>query len=174
MPFEFAFLDWLQQFHNPVLDALAVFLNYAGEHGEIWIAFTLLLLLFRRTRKAGYAMATALVLYLVAGDCILKPLFARPRPCDVNTAITILVKRPHGHSFPSGHTASAFAAALCWALHWVSSPRGSLTAWQTSPRKNKSYNVKHPPLEQNGSNGRCFYLLCRPHFTVPAHHSTSL
>ena len=23
MPFEFAFLDWLQQFHNPVLDALA-------------------------------------------------------------------------------------------------------------------------------------------------------
>ena len=58
MPFEFAFLDWLQQFHNPVLDALAVFLNYAGEHGEIWIAFTLLLLLFRRTRKAGCAMAT--------------------------------------------------------------------------------------------------------------------
>ena len=97
MPFEFAFLDWLQQFHNPVLDALAVFLNYAGEHGEIWIAFTLLLLLFRRTRKAGCAMATALVLYLVAGDCILKPL---------------LVKRPHGHSFPSGHTASAFAAAF--------------------------------------------------------------
>ena len=97
MPFEFAFLDWLQQFHNPVLDALAVFLNYAGEHGEIWIAFTLLLLLFRRTRKAGCAMATALVLYLVAGDCILKPLFARPRPCDVNTTIAILVKRPHGH-----------------------------------------------------------------------------
>ena len=95
-----------------VLDALAVFLNYAGEHGEIWIAFTLLLLLFRRTRKAGCAMAMALVLYLVAGDCILKPLFARPRPCDVNTAITILVKRPHGHSFPSGHTASAFAAAF--------------------------------------------------------------
>lgn len=213
MPFEFAFLDWLQQFHNPVLDALAVFLNYAGEHGEIWIAFTLLLLLFRRTRKAGCAMATALVLYLVAGDCILKPLFARPRPCDVNTAITILVKRPHGHSFPSGHTASAFAAAfalwlqnrklgvpalvlaafiaftrlylyvhfptdvlggLCWALHWVSSPRGLLTGWQTSLRKNKAYNAKHPPLEQNGSNGRCFYLLCRPHFTVPAHHSTSL
>ena len=111
MPFEFAFLDWLQQFHNPVLDALAVFLNYAGERGEIWIAFTLLLLLFRRTRKAGCAMATALVLYLVAGDCILKPLFARPRPCDINTSITMLVARPHGHSFPSGHTASGVAAA---------------------------------------------------------------
>lgn len=112
MPFEFAFLDWLQQFRNPVLDALAVFFNYAGEHGEIWIAFTLLLLLFRRTRKAGLAMAIALISYLIAGDFILKPLFARPRPCDVNTAVTILVNRPHGHSFPSGHTASAFAAAF--------------------------------------------------------------
>lgn len=79
MPFEFAFLDWLQQFHNPVLDALAVFLNYAGEHGEIWIAFTLLLLLFRRTRKAGCAMATALVLYL--GGRGLHPQAAvRPAP----------------------------------------------------------------------------------------------
>ena len=112
MPFEFAFLDWLQQFRNPVLDALAVFFNHAGEHGEIWIAFTLILLLCRRTRKAGLAMAIALVSYLVAGDFILKPLFARPRPCDVNTAVTILVKRPHGHSFPSGHTSSAFAAAF--------------------------------------------------------------
>lgn len=112
MPFEFAFLDWLQQFRNPVLDALAVFFNYVGEHGEIWIAFTLILLLFRRTRKAGLAMAIALISYLIAGDFILKPLFARPRPCDVNTAVTILVNRPHGHSFPSGHTASAFAAAF--------------------------------------------------------------
>ena len=112
MPFEFAFLDWLQQFRNPVLDTLAVFFNYAGEHGEIWIAFTLILLLCRRTRKAGLAMAIALISYLIAGDFILKPLFARPRPCDVNTAVTILVNRPHGHSFPSGHTASAFAAAF--------------------------------------------------------------
>ena len=111
MPFEFAFLDWLQQFHNPVLDALAVFLNYAGEHGEIWIAFTLLLLLFRRTRKAGCAMATALVLYLVAGDCILKPLFARPRPCDLNTSITMLVARTHRNSLHSGPHASGVAAA---------------------------------------------------------------
>ena len=112
MTFEFTFLNWLQQFRNPVLDALAIFFNYAGDHGEIWIAFTLLLLLFRRTRKAGVDMAVALVLYLLAGHFVLKPLFARPRPCDVNTAVALLVTRPHGSSFPSGHTASAFAAAF--------------------------------------------------------------
>ena len=112
MPFEFAFLDWLYQFRNPVMNTISIFFDYAGAHGELWIAFTLLLLLFRRTRRAGFAMAVALVLYMAAGHFFLKPLFARPRPCDVDTAITILVKRPHGHSFPSGHTASAFAAAF--------------------------------------------------------------
>ena len=81
MPFEFAFLDWLYQFRNPVMNTISIFFDYAGAHGEIWIAFTLLLLLFR------------------------------PRPCDLNTSITMLVARPHGHSFPSGHTASGVAAA---------------------------------------------------------------
>ena len=106
MPFEFAFLDWLYQFRNPVMNAISIFFDYAGAHGEIWIAFTLLLLLFRRTRRAGFAMAVALVLYMAAGHFFLKPLFARPRPCDINTSITMLVARPHGHSFPSGHTAT--------------------------------------------------------------------
>ena len=78
MPFEFAFLDWLYQFRNPVMNAISIFFDYAGAHGEIWIAFTLLLLLFRRTRRAGFAMAVALVLYMAAGHFFLKPLFARP------------------------------------------------------------------------------------------------
>lgn len=47
-------------------------------------------------------MAVALVLYMAAGHFFLKPLFARPRPCDINTSITMLVARPHGHSFPPG------------------------------------------------------------------------
>lgn len=112
MPFEFTLLNGLQQLHIPVMDALAIFFNYAGEHGEIWILFTVLLLLTRKNRRAGLAMALALVLYLVVGSGILKPLFARPRPCDLNPAITMLVPRPHGWSFPSGHTCSAFSAAF--------------------------------------------------------------
>ncbi len=117
MPIEFAFLDWLQQYRTPVMDALAVFFNNYGEHGEIWIVLTLVLLAFRRTRKAGISMAVALVLYLVTGDYILKPIFNRARPCDVNSAMQILVARPGGSSFPSGHTASAFAASVALFLH---------------------------------------------------------
>ena len=112
MHFEFAFLDSLQQFRTPVMDALSVFFNYAGAHGEIWIAFTLVLLLRRSTRKAGAAMAAALCLYMLAGHWVLKPLFARPRPCDIRPEMLTLVPRPSGWSFPSGHTASGFSAAF--------------------------------------------------------------
>ena len=58
------------------------------------------------------AMALALGLYMLAGHCALKPLFARPRPCDLRLEMLTLVARPHGWSFPSGHTSSAFAAAF--------------------------------------------------------------
>ena len=112
MAFEFAFLDGLQALRNPVLDALAVFFDFTGAHGELWIVLTLLLLLRRPTRKAGAAMAVALVLYMLAGHCVLKPLFARPRPCDIRPEMLTLVARPNGWSFPSGHTASAFSAAF--------------------------------------------------------------
>ena len=112
MPFEFTILDALQTLRCPVLDTLAVFFDAAGAHGEIWIAFTALLLAFRRTRRAGLAMALALGLYMLAGHCILKPLFARPRPCDIRPEMLTLVARPNGWSFPSGHTASGFAAAF--------------------------------------------------------------
>ena len=60
MPFEFTLLDALQALRCPVLDALAVFFDQAGARGEIWIAFTAVLLAFRRTRRAGLAMALAL------------------------------------------------------------------------------------------------------------------
>jgi undecaprenyl-diphosphatase len=43
---------------------------------------------------------------------ILKPLVARIRPCDVNTAVQLLIARPTDYSFPSGHTAASFAATF--------------------------------------------------------------
>ena len=54
MPFEFAFLDWLYQFRNPVMNTISIFFDYAGAHGEIWIAFTLLLLLFPAHPQSGF------------------------------------------------------------------------------------------------------------------------
>lgn len=40
----------------------------------------------------------------------MKNLVARTRPCDVNTAIQLLISHPTDYSFPSGHTAASFTA----------------------------------------------------------------
>ena len=55
-------------------------------------------------------LAAALVVDVILCNGILKHLVARTRPCDVNTAIRLLIARPHDFSFPSGHTAASFAA----------------------------------------------------------------
>ena len=52
----------------------------------------------------------ALILDMILCNGILKHVFARVRPCDVNTTIQLLVPRPSDYSFPSGHTAASFAA----------------------------------------------------------------
>ncbi len=101
MPFEFAFWDWLYQFHNPVMNAISIFFLItpvltarSGSPSPCCFCSS------GAPVEAGFAMAVALVLYMAAGHFFLKPLFARPRPCDLNTSITMLVARPHGHSLP--------------------------------------------------------------------------
>lgn len=47
----------------------------------------------------------------------MKPFVARVRPCDVNTAVQLLVPRPDDFSFPSGHTGASFEGAAVLFLH---------------------------------------------------------
>lgn len=85
-------------------------LTKLGDGGILWICCTVMLLLFRKTRKAGAAMAVSLALEVICCSVILKPLVARPRPYDVN-AVQPLIPPLSDYSFPSGHTGAAFAAA---------------------------------------------------------------
>lgn len=108
---EFAILDFIQSnLRCGIMDSVMTFITGLGDGGKIWIACTILLLLIPRTRKAGLTMGIALALEIVCCNVILKPFVARIRPCDVNTAVQLLIERPLDYSFPSGHTASSFAA----------------------------------------------------------------
>lgn len=78
--------------------------------GLIGILLAAVLLLRRKTRKTGEILAAALVVDVLLCNGLLKHLFHRVRPCDVNTAVSLLVSRPTDYSFPSGHTAASFAA----------------------------------------------------------------
>lgn len=116
---ELKILDWIQALHNPVTDVLFVWITRLGNVGMIWILLAAVLLLRRKTRKPGDILAAALVVDVLLCNGLLKHLFHRVRPCDVNTAVSLLVSRPTDYSFPSGHTAASFAAvaACTWQAH---------------------------------------------------------
>lgn len=111
LSFEFAILDWIQEkLRNPIMDFLMPAITTLGNSGLIWIILAGILILMPKYRKVGLAVMAGLVLEVICCNLVLKPLVARIRPCDVNTAVQLLVTRPDNFSFPSGHTGASFAA----------------------------------------------------------------
>lgn len=95
---------------TPLGDMAMCFITKLGDAGMIWILLAVILFLIPKTRKTGIVIIVALCIDFVVCNGILKNFFARIRPCDVNTQIQLLIARPDGFSFPSGHTAASFAA----------------------------------------------------------------
>ncbi|MGN0613971.1 MAG: phosphatase PAP2 family protein [Porcipelethomonas sp.] len=110
MPFEFLILDFIQNhIRSQSMDSIVPIITHLGDMGILWIVFSLIMLIIPRFRKVGIAMAAALVLDLFLCNILIKPFAARLRPCDINTAVQLLIPNPEDYSFPSGHTAAAFA-----------------------------------------------------------------
>lgn len=110
MDWEFRLLDWLQGLHTPFGNALMRFFSWLGDFGLIWIVLAAVLLCIPKTRSLGLTVAAALLVDLLLCNLLIKPMVARTRPYDINTLIELIVKKPFDYSFPSGHTAAAFAA----------------------------------------------------------------
>lgn len=110
MGFEFEILDFIKGIRNPVLDSIMKFITGLGNGGIIWIVLAVVLLIIPKKRKSGMILAIALLVDFIICNCILKGMFRRIRPFDVNTAIQLIINKPKDFSFPSGHTAIAFAS----------------------------------------------------------------
>lgn len=109
--FELPVLFWIREhLTNPFLDAVMPYISSLAHTGEVWILLALILLCFKKTRKAGVAMAIAMVCGYLIGNMGMKNLFARTRPYDV-AEVELLVAKLHDFSFPSGHTLVSFEAA---------------------------------------------------------------
>lgn len=114
-------LLWIQEFLRcTVLNGLFQVYTKLGDAGMLWIAVSLLMLCFRKTRKAGLASLLAMLLGLLCTNVALKHLVGRTRPWLVVEGLTALVAEHDPNSFPSGHTCAAFAAGMAWAgaLPW--------------------------------------------------------
>jgi undecaprenyl-diphosphatase len=118
---EFAVLDGIRSvLRCDLMDMLMTAVSAICNHGEVWILLAAVLLCFKKTRRAGITVAVALALDFVVCNGILKPLFDRVRPCVINPTAELLTACPTDASFPSGHTASSFAAVS--ALRAAGSP----------------------------------------------------
>lgn len=112
---EGAALLWIQEWlRTPVMDAFFVFYTTLGNMGLCWLVLSVAMLCTKKTRKAGFAGLLALLVGFIFTNVILKPLVGRTRPWLVVEGLTALVAEHDPHSFPSGHTCAAFAAALAW------------------------------------------------------------
>ena len=108
---ELKILDWIQTIHTPIGDAFMCFITSLGNVGVIWIVLAVVLIAIPKTRKSGIIVAAALIIDAVLCSGILKNVFRRIRPFDVNTVVQVLITKPRDFSFPSGHTSASFAAA---------------------------------------------------------------
>lgn len=115
---ELNILWWIREhLTHPFLDTVMPYISSLARHGEFWILLALVLVCFKKTRKAGVAMGIAMACGYLIGNMGMKNLFARTRPYDV-VEVDLLVAKLHDFSFPSGHTLVSFEAATAlWFYH---------------------------------------------------------
>ena len=115
--FDLPILDWIQaNLQSAFMDKFMPFITLFGDGGIFWIALSILLMVFPKTRKTGLGMLIAMIAGLLVCNVTLKPLVARIRPYDLQeelgVTIALLGERMHDFSFPSGHTIASFEAAV--------------------------------------------------------------
>ena len=97
------------------LDVFFNAITTLGHDGIALIIISLILMLFKKTRKAGSAMLAGIIVGAIFTNLTIKPLVSRPRPYThldspvyqwwLNAGAQVESDR----SFPSGHTTSAMA-----------------------------------------------------------------
>lgn len=120
-------LKWFQEvFHEfDFLNYFMKYVTYIGEFGLGAVVAGVALLIFKKTRWVGVGVLIAFLLNVLIVNVILKSAVNRLRPWQAYPDLgfqefhnSIGVREPTDSSFPSGHTASLFAAAVCIILHY--------------------------------------------------------
>jgi len=97
--------------------------TYLAHAGVFWLALGVILIMFKKYRRGGVALLLSQIIVIIGNEAILKNIFRRPRPVDLNPYIEMLVTRRTnmGYSMPSGHASLSFAAAFvitCFNWKW--------------------------------------------------------
>jgi undecaprenyl-diphosphatase len=122
----FAFVQINQLPHTRLLDRFMTRLSWVMTGGNGWLLFLLLATLVDRQRgwKATRAVVPALWLATVTVEHPIKKWFRRRRPFISLIEAIIVGRKPGSYSFPSGHSAAAFAGALLLTREYPGVARG--------------------------------------------------
>jgi undecaprenyl-diphosphatase len=116
---DLALLRWLTPWHAPWLDRLMIWISSAGGAAMIWLLLSAVAFAVPRYRAAAWRVFLTIALAYLTVDGVLKPLVARQRPSIAADApARQLPPLPRSFSFPSGHTASTFGAAVAVSRMW--------------------------------------------------------
>ena len=96
--------DWMDWFWKGI--------THLGDFGIFWILLTIVLLIPKKTRKAGLASALALIIGTLITNVAIKNVVARIRPYEVIQELELMIEKQKDFSFPSGHTCASFASAF--------------------------------------------------------------
>ena len=95
-----AILLWIQSLRLPWLNPVMRFFSYIGDAGICWIVLCIILILFKKTRKAGVAALISLAVCFIINNLVFKNLFERTRPYEVIDKLKILIEAQSDASFP--------------------------------------------------------------------------
>lgn len=97
---------------NEALNDAVIWFTSLGNAGLIWILLIIALIIYKGTRREGIYCTISLILCFIIVNLFLKNVVARIRPYDAMEQIRCLIEPQVDYSFPSGHTAIAFAASV--------------------------------------------------------------
>ena len=94
---------------NRTFDKMMPIITMMGNLGVIWFVISSLMFLKVEYRIIGIGVILAVALTTIIGEGIIKHIVRRIRPFQ-DKEEKLLINKPITYSFPSGHTASSFAA----------------------------------------------------------------
>lgn len=94
-----------------VLDKIMPLITALGNGAIVWTIISLYLIKNENYRIEGYMVITSIILVTIIGEGIIKHIIKRTRPFEHMKINKLLISKPITYSFPSGHTASSFAAS---------------------------------------------------------------
>jgi undecaprenyl-diphosphatase len=101
---------WVVTHRVAAFDTFFWLLSVVGRGGMIWLAIATGVAVARRRVQLFTLALLAILLASTVTDQMIKPAVDRTRPFDVLPG-NVIGGRPHDGSFPSGHSANAFAGA---------------------------------------------------------------